>query len=62
MLALQANQQIALPSGNVVRLVRIDEDGDWVCEYLPGCKARGEVAFAAGWLSRLWCQQTAPST
>ncbi len=44
--------RVRLPSGNVLVLVR-RERAYWVCEYAPGCKARGEVEFSGVYL-RKW--------
>lgn len=42
---------VVLPSGNAVRLLS-NANGEWVCEYRPGCKARGEVVFTTCWLEK----------
>lgn len=41
--------KLRLPSGNVLVLVR-REDTVWVCAYVDGSKARGEVEFTAAYL------------
>jgi hypothetical protein len=49
---LCTGMRVRLPSGNVLVLVR-RERAYWVCEYAPGCKARGEVEFSGVYL-RKW--------
>lgn len=43
--------KIILPNGNMLRLIECG-NREWLCEYLPGSKARGEVAFSARFLRR----------
>lgn len=52
---------LALPSGNAVRLLRL-EAGEWLCEFLPGGNARGEVWFTQAWLARVVDGEFAPHT
>lgn len=48
---LHVGMKLMLPSGNTLVLVR-RERASWVCEYSPGCKARGEVEFTGAYLRR----------
>ena len=48
---LHVGMKLMLPSGNTLVLVRRDR-ASWVCEYSPGCKARGEVEFTGAYLRR----------
>lgn len=50
---------VVLPSGNAVRLIARTPCGEWVCEYLPGCNARGEVVFSTAWLHK-FAQECVP--
>ena len=50
-LELRAGMKIILPNGNMLRLIECG-NREWLCEYLPGSKARGEVAFSARFLRR----------
>lgn len=51
---LRAGLHVRLPSGNVVLLVR-RAGGEWVCEYLPGGRLRGEVEFSGTYLRKFGC-------
>lgn len=48
---LREGLHVRLPSGNNIRLVR-RERAHWVCVYLPGAKARGEVEFLGVYLRK----------
>jgi hypothetical protein len=52
---LHVGMRVMLPSGNVLVLAR-RERASWICEFVPGCKARGEVEFTGAWLRR-WARQ-----
>jgi hypothetical protein len=49
---LRTGMRVVLSSGNVLTLVR-RERAYWVCVYVDGCKARGEVEFSGEYL-RKW--------
>lgn len=51
-LTLRVGMRVLLPSGNVVVLMSCAR-GAWVCEFSPGCNARGQVEFSGAWL-RKW--------
>ena len=46
---LRSGMRVALPSGNVIVLLR-RERMHWVCEYTDHARARGEVEFSGVWL------------
>lgn len=48
---LRPSQQLQLPSGNVVRVIKL-AGREVVCEYIFWSKAKGEVVFTQSWLSR----------
>jgi hypothetical protein len=48
---LHVGMRILLSSGNVVRLLRCEDD-EWVCEYTELSRARGEVVFTGRFLRK----------
>lgn len=48
--AIEAGALIRLPSGNVVLVVARQPGQEWLCQYVEGSKARGDVVFAAAFL------------
>jgi hypothetical protein len=49
--SLHAGMRVRLPSGNRVMLLAA-EGADWICAYLDGSRARGEVHLARAWIVR----------
>lgn len=50
-LELRAGMKLILPNGNMLRLIECG-NREWLCEYLPGSRSRGEVAFTEAFLRR----------